>query len=70
MATRNDRPSGIESDDITHEDDGTLVFNLHGQTLAYRGVDSDTVDAFRNASSRGGFFNARIRNSFDFEGYR
>jgi hypothetical protein len=43
----------------------TVTF-VSGRRYQYYGVSSDVVSAFRNAPSKGAFFNQRIRDRYRF----
>jgi hypothetical protein len=43
------------------------TFRDSGRTYIYRGVPQDVYDGLIFADSIGAFFNAHIRDSFDFE---
>ena len=43
------------------------TFRDSGRTYIYRGVPQDVYDGLIFADSIGTFFNAHIRNNFDFE---
>lgn len=50
---------------------GTLAVTfVSGLRYAYRGVPSDVAREFRNAFSKGEYFNAAIRGHYSFERVR
>lgn len=47
----------------------TVTF-VSGRVYRYENVQADVVSSFRNASSKGEFFNARIRDRYAFSEIR
>jgi len=52
--------------DYDPEDQALTVTFTTGRVYCYRDVPPETVDRFRAAFSKGRFFNARIRDKYDF----
>ena len=51
--------------DADHEQ--LMIEFITGRRYRYAGVPSKVADAMRKASSKGGFFNRRIRDLYPFE---
>jgi hypothetical protein len=54
---------------ISYDRDSTMltVTFVSGRRYKYYGVSSDVAAAFRQASSKGAFFNQRIRDHYRFQ---
>jgi len=54
---------------IGYDDDAEVleVEFVSGSVYRYRGVSQDVFEDFRQAPSKGGFFNQRIRDAYPFE---
>jgi len=52
--------------DYRHEASELEILFTTGRRYLYRDVPPDVADAFRAAFSKGRYFNARIRDNFDF----
>lgn len=56
----------IQRFDYDHESQALDITFTTGRLYRYHDVPPDMVDRFRAAFSKGRFFNARIRDSYDF----
>ena len=54
---------------IGYDDDAEVleIEFITGSVYRYRGVSQDVFEDFRQAASKGGFFNAYIKNAYAFE---
>ena len=56
----------IRSFDYNHEKEELEITFVTGRRYLYHDVPPHVLDAFRMSGSKGGYFNRRIRDEYDF----